>query len=88
MQDEQFEFIKELLSENNKELREIRIQTTKTNGRVNGLEGDVKVLHDDVEMLKTSKSENKGRDKTIWYVFLAGVAVLWFFVQQFINLKK
>lgn len=67
-------------SKYDEKLDKIIVQTTLTNGRVNGHDDKLKSLSRDVEMLKTVRSETKGRDKAVWVVlvFVATVAGMLF----------
>ncbi len=58
-------------------LDKILIQTTKTNGRVNGHDQAIEKLEKQVELLREVKDINKGRDKVIYIVLGAmGMAAL------------
>lgn len=52
-------------------LDKILVQTTKTNGRVNGLEDWRKSASIEIEQIKEHNNINKGRDKTLWVVITA-----------------
>ena len=56
-------------------LDRILIQTTKTNGRVNGLEGRVNKIEPDINELKDRKNYNKGRERVL-YVVIGSVGTL------------
>ena len=46
-------------------MQEILIQTTKTNGRVTALEGDMSTVKTDVKSLNATDNNTKGSDKII-----------------------
>jgi hypothetical protein len=64
---------------------QILIQTTKTNGRVDRLEGDMGHVNDKVEGLIASNNMNKGRDKALWYFIIALATIAGFFISHFIE---
>jgi len=49
-------------------LDKILVQTTKTNGRVNGHDKAIEALEKHVEILRETKDVNKGRDRVIYIV--------------------
>lgn len=69
-------------------LDKILIQTTKTNGRVNGHDMDIKKISTDVEVLKTVRSETKGRDRTVWVVLVCIATLAGFLFQYYLSTKK
>lgn len=66
----------------------ILIQTTSTTERVSNSEKKLDSTIKDVEFLKNSSSEMKGRDKAIWIFtcFISGIIGI--AIQYFITLKK
>ncbi len=66
-------------------LEKILVQTTKTNGRVINLEDWRKKADNDIEELKTKRSENKGRDVVIYAIVLAVITMISFYIQHLLS---
>lgn len=67
--------------------QDIIIQTTKTNGRVTRLEEMSNKFEKEIDLLNNGVNQTAGRDKTIWYVVLALVAMAWYVIQNSLTLK-
>ena len=53
----------------------ILVQTTETNGRVNGHDKDIDALKKHVDVLREDKDLNKGRDRVI-YIVLGAIGMV------------
>lgn len=66
-------------------VKEILVQTTKTNGRVNTHDRQLEQLQRDVKGLEASKNITKGRDKAVWVMLTVVGIIIGYFIQNFLT---
>lgn len=91
---EQYNYILQRLDEQKEMLSNILVQTTKTNGRVVGLERRMTTQEDHSEKQKIAidslneiKNITKGRDTVIWAIVICIAGICGFVIQHYISLK-
>lgn len=82
-QKDQNDKLDEILTQN----REIVLQTTKTNGRVDNLSKWKDSVDPVITELNNKSNVTKGRDGVIWVVILAIVGVLWWVAQKIVTIQ-
>lgn len=70
-----------------KDIKEILIQTTRTNGRVDGIEDKIETHDEHITNLLADRSETKGRDKVVWVVLGMVGAVALVIIGWYLNKK-
>lgn len=76
-------YVIDTLREIKEDQTKVLVQTTKTNGRVNGLEAWQRSADKDISDLKNLSNENKGRDKTLLFIIGGIGAILGMFIEHF-----
>ncbi len=89
MDDRQYLQLNERMDRQDNLLREILVQATKTNGRVNSLESKCKTFEDDINDLTEKSNVKKGQDNVIWKILVAAGSIAAIFIAFYLeHLKK